>query len=239
MPGFACGVLLQTQLAAQYNSTGTVTYRSLYQLIPAIGTGIRLLRGMIRFGYSLQWVNEAIGNVTTSSLTSLAYNKGISQGSGISHNLGVGLTLPIKFLPSFDLVVRNATATSFISPVIYSFAPSSTSVPSTEPMTFDGSFSLQPHLGRGSMLNLVAEYRDILNKSNDALWGRLAFGGELSLRGRFFLRGGYSGGYPAAGFGMKNGKTELSFAWFTAEIGSSYKNDGDTRIMMQYQLRSF
>jgi hypothetical protein len=239
MPGFSVGVLLQSQIGAQLNADSTVTYRSLYQLIPAVGTGFKLFRGLIRFGYSLQWVNQAVGNVTTASSTSLAYTDGIAQGSAISHNLGVGVTLPFRLVPTFDLVVRNAMGANYISPVIYPFTSSSTSVPVTEAMTFDGSFSLQPHLGRVTILNIVGVYRDILNQSQDSVLGRIALGAEIAVRRRFFFRAGFSGGYPSAGFGLKAGKRELSFAWYTTEIGTSFMSQGDTRFMMQYQIGSF
>ena len=88
-------------------------------------------------------------------------------------------------------------------------------------------------------MNIVAEYRDILNQSQVASLGRFSLGGELSVRGKLFIRGGWNAGYPAAGIGVKAGKTELSLSWYTVEIGNGYMNQGDTRYIMQYQMRGF
>ncbi|MEO5971422.1 MAG: hypothetical protein ABIQ95_15970 [Bdellovibrionia bacterium] len=239
MPGFACGILMQRQFGGQLNADGTVSYRSLNQLIPAIGTGFKLFEGLIRVGYSMHWVIQALGTFTRADPSTLSYTQELAQGSAFSHNLGVGFTLPVKLLPTFDLVVRNAVGTRYGAPVIYSFSSSSTTVPALEAMTFDGSFSIQPHLGKGSFLNIIAEYRDILSQSQVALLGRISLGAELAVRGRYFFRGGWGAGYPSAGLAIRTRKSELSLAWYATEIGTGYLSQGDTRFMLQYQIRSF
>ena len=88
-------------------------------------------------------------------------------------------------------------------------------------------------------MNIVAEYRDILNQSQVAALGRFSVGGELALRGKVFFRGGWGGGYPSAGLGVKAGKNELSFAWYSVEIGNGYMDQRDTRFSMQYLMKGF
>jgi hypothetical protein len=239
IPGFACGVLMQKQFGGQLNADGTVSYRSLSQLIPAIGTGFKLFQGLIRVGYSMHWVVQALGTFSRVDSSTLSYSSGLAQGSALSHNLGIGFTLPVKLLPTFDLVVRNAVSARYGAPVIYSFSSDSTTVPALEAMTLDGGFSIQPHLGRGSLLNIVAEHRDILNQSQVGILGRISLGAELAVRGRYFFRGGWGSGYPSAGLAIRTRKSELSLAWYTTEIGTSFLSQGDTRFMMQYQIRSF
>lgn len=236
--GFSFGILGQSQLAAKASGS-SVTYQSLYQIIPAIGTGFRLANGIIRIGYSLQWVNSAAGTYTSATTSGLAYNQNLTQGSALSHNFGLAITVPIAFLPSLNAVVRNAFGAHYVPFVMLQMASGSTGTPATEPMTFDASFSIQPRLGRGVSINLSVEDRDITNQANAIFMAHLAVGIELVFGEKFFIRGGYGSGYPSAGLGIRGKSTEFSLAWFTEELGTSYLQQGDNRFMLQYQIKAF
>lgn len=236
--GFAFGVLAQSQVYAQVNPDGTVRYRSLYQLVPGVATGVRLAGGIVRLGYSLQWVNQASGTQeNVSAASELGYNQNLAQGSAFSHNFGLALTLPLRLLPSFNVVARNVLGARYTSRSIYSFTPTPSGVPADEPMTIDASFSIQPKMGAGAYFNLILVDRDATNVSGVSLMGRLALGIEFSFRDAFFLRGGWGSGYPNAGLGLKRQGGEFSLSWCSEEVGVSYQSVRDTRFMMQYQVR--
>ena len=59
MKDFGFGVLAQTLDEAKVNSNGSITYRSVYQIIPTAGFALRLAEGIVRIGYSIQYVNES------------------------------------------------------------------------------------------------------------------------------------------------------------------------------------
>jgi hypothetical protein len=239
LPGFAIGLLMDSQTSAQYSTDGSIQYRSRYQFIPTIGTGFKLFSGLVRVGYSLQWVNQASGSGSALVTDDLSYTNRLQKGSTLSHNFGLAMTVPVRYLPTFNFVVRNAFGSSYRN---FSFLPvsvNSSGVPSTEPMTLDGSFSLQPKLGQGATLNLGLVYRDMTNRSGVLLMGHFALGAEFVFRDQFFIRGGWGGGYPAAGVGLKNRRAEMSFAWFSEEVGSQYLGQRDRRVMFQYQIRTF
>jgi hypothetical protein len=239
--GFAFGLLLQSQTAAVQNADGSIHYRSTYQLIPTAGTGIKLANGIVRLGYSLQYVNEAVGDVTVpaSGTGTLGYNQGLAQGSALSHTLGATITMPWQYLPSASLVARNVGGTHYSSNSLYQFTPNSTGAPATENMSLDSAFMLQPKLGNGSYWNLVAEYRDMTNSSGIDYLGRIAFGSEFALRDSIFLRAGWGSGYPSAGLGVKTKKGELSLTWYSEELGTSYHDLRDQRFMLQYSVKAF
>jgi hypothetical protein len=239
--GIAFGVLAQSQLAAVANTNGTISYRSLYQLIPTAGTGISLANGIVRLGYSLQWVNQASGTVSNADPTqgSLGYNQQLQQGSFFSHNVGFALTLPYMYLPQLNIVARNLFNTGFNSSSLYSFTPSSTGTPSQDPATFDVGASFVNKLGGGDSVNFSAVDRDSTNRSNISILGRMALGAELDLREILFLRAGWGSGYPTAGLALKISKSEISFAWTSEEIGTSYHSDRDERYLLQFQFRAF
>jgi hypothetical protein len=239
LPSVSMGLLYQFQNAARSNGDGTYTYRSLSQLIPTLGTGFRWFNGLVRFGYSLQWVNQTSGTKTVPASSLSNYSNGMDQGSGISHNFGLALTLPVRSLPSLNVVVRNAFETSFNRYSLLSFASNSAGAPANDPMTIDASFELQPKLGRGVSMNLVAQGRDLTNRSGTAWMAHLALGAELNFSNYLFLRGGWGSGYPSAGAGVKQKNGEFSLSWSSAELGSHYLSQRDVQYMLQYQVRAF
>lgn len=241
LPGFAFGLLWSNQFGATYNSAGdTVTNRSFYQLIPTFGTGFRLFKGILRGGYSMQWVNQASGGTTVaSSSPSLAYNLGLAQGSTFSQNLGLAVTFPVMLLPSINIVARNLFGAPYSNFSLLSFATSPSGAPAAEPMTIDASFSIQPTLGGGAEMNLVIVDRDATNQSGVALMGHIAVGAEFIFRNKFFLRGGWGEGYLSGGLSFRRPGGEISLTYYNVEVGQAFQSTADTRFMLQYQLRNF
>jgi hypothetical protein len=191
-------------------------------------------------GYSLQWVHQGSGTLTVPSTTDpLGYNQGLAKGSALSHNVGFALTLPVAYLPSFNLVARNLLGANFGSTAILPLVANSSGVPENEPTTFDVSFSAQSKLGRGSYFNFVSQVRDFTNRSHVSGLVRAALGLELSYKDQVFLRGGFGSGYPTAGLGLKSGKGEFSATWGSEEIGSNYHSLRDTHFIIQYQAKTF
>jgi hypothetical protein len=241
--GIAFGLLIQEQVRARYNTNGSnpaIDYKSNYQLIPAIGGALRLAEGIVRIGYSLQWVNQASGEVDGSSPTgSLGYNQGLQKGSALSHTLGFALTMPYQHLPELNIVGRNLFMARFSGAAMMPFAKDSMGTPGNEATSFDVSLSWIEKIGAGSEFTWVMEDRDALNSSHISVLGRLALGLEFNFRHVLFLRGGWGSGYPNFGLGLRRKKSELSLTWSNAEIGTGYHDVQDTRYILQYQVRAF
>ncbi|MFL5812776.1 MAG: hypothetical protein ACJ763_04310 [Bdellovibrionia bacterium] len=241
--GIAFGLLIQEQVRARYNTSGSnpaIDYKSNYQIIPAMGGALRLAEGIVRIGYSLQWVNQASGEVDGSSPTgSLGYNQGLQKGSALSHTLGIALTMPYQHLPELNIVGRNLFMARFSGAAMMPFAQSSNGTPGNEGTSFDVSLSWIEKIGAGSEFTWVIEDRDAVNSSHISVLGRLAIGLEFNFRHVFFLRGGWGSGYPNVGLGLRRKKSELSLTWSNAEIGTGYHDVQDTRYILQYQVRAF
>jgi hypothetical protein len=238
--GIGFGLLIQEQVRAKYNSNDTVDYNSNYQLIPAIGGALRLAEGIVRIGYSAQWVNQASGSVSgVPASNSLGYNQGLQKGSAISHTLGIALTMPWQHLPELNVVGRNLFMARFSGAAMMPFASSSTGAPANEATSFDVSLSWIEKVGSGAEFAWVIQDRDALASSRISLLGRLAIGLEFDFRHVLFLRGGWGSGYPNAGLGLRRKKSELSITWSNVEIGTGYHDRQDTRYLLQYQVRAF
>lgn len=233
---FFFGVLFQNQFGSR-NTGGGIAYRSLYQLIPTVGTAFSIADGVLRLGYSLQWVNSAVGNfLATPGASTAHYNTGLSQGSAFSHTMGVTVTLPMSFLPQLNFVVRNFLNATYMPFTLLPVASGSPGLPPTEPMSFDGAFGIRPKFGRGLALAISLQYRDIANTANTIFISHLALGAEFSIRDMLFFRGGFQGGYASAGFGVRTKSSEFNIAWYSEELGSTYLGQQDMRYLLQYQI---
>ena len=243
--GFAFGVLLKSDVGAVSNSGGSITYKSLYQLIPTVGGGVRLAGGIVKLGYSLQWVNEAAGSDTVNpsalpaSCPTLGYNQCLAQGSAFSNNVGMTVTMPWQYLPAMSIVARNIGGEHFGTSSLYHFSPTPTGTLPYQPMSVDAAFSMQPRIGSGSYVNLVGQLNDMTDTSGMGIMGRWAAGAEMSVRNVFFLRGGWGQGYPSAGFGVRQRHGEIDFTWYSEELSDTYHGQRDQRYMFQYVVRAF
>jgi hypothetical protein len=238
--GFAFGILAQTQVSAIKNVDGSYTYRSTYQMIPTVGTGLTLASGIVRIGYSLQLVDEAVGtNNVPASSTNLGYNQSLAQGTGVSQMIGTTVTMPWQYLPAASFVARNLGGTHYSTASLVNFTPNSTGAPPEDKMSFDAALSMQPKIANGSYFNLVLEDRDITDTSGMSILGRVALGAEMSIRNSFFLRAGWGSGYPSAGIGIRDKRGEFTLTWYSEEIGQSYHDMRDERYLFQYAIKAF
>lgn len=237
---FAFGVLVQDQLGAKEDTDGNVTYRSLYQIIPTVGTGVRLAQGIVRLGYSLQWVNQASGTVVLpSDDASLGYSRNLKKGGGFSHNIGGALTFPWQYLPQLNIVMRNVGGLKFKSSALMPLAAGEAGTLSEEKMTIDSSLSFQPKAGGGGFYNLVLQLRDISNTSATGIMDRVAVGTEFSYRDVLMFRAGFSNWYPSAGIGLRRKSGELGLTWYSEELGAASRTQRDTRFLLHYQVGVF
>ncbi len=237
--GFSAGLLFQTRLAATSDGS-QIRYKSKYQLIPAAGFGLPLASGVVRLGYSLQWVNQASGDITVPvDSEPLGYNQRLGQGSAFSHNFGFALTLPFAYLPAFNVVARNVGGARFSGGTLISFAQNKNGAPAAEPFSMDASFSIEPKLGSGINSRWAYVLRDATGSSGISILGRSALGLELDFGRKFFVRTGVAGGYPSAGIGFTTPRGDFHLSWFSEETGSGFRSERDIRYMMQFQVRAF
>lgn len=240
IPGFFVGLLLSSDVLAKDNADQTLTYGSLYQLIPVVGTAVKLWGGRIRFGYSFQWIHENSGQVTVPYDTLDGYRYQLDQGSTFSHQVGGLFVLPLRGMTTFGFIARNVGGTHYSQQKLFLKSPQTTGdTPRNVPMTIDTSLSVQSAAGRGGAFQWVTEYRDIENKSGMTVINRLASGFELSVYQAFFLRLGWRSGYPAGGFGIKTRKSELDVSIYTKQLNTFYQSHPSTQVMLQYKVRSF
>ncbi len=236
--GLALGVLYQKSFRAISTDGATVEYQTQNDFIPSIGMGFRLASGVVKVGYVAQWINRASGTVSVDSAAASSYSDGLATGSGIAHNLGVTVTLPSNYTPTVSIVSRNFLGTTLSDAIGVDFLASNPSgTLESLPMTYDLAVGFEPKLGGAQTMKYVFEYRDLLGESGEPLLGRLRTGLEIGLGGVLFIRGGFGGGYPSAGLGLRTPRSEFSFAWFSNEMGTGFRSSRDVQYMAQLRLR--
>ncbi|HUP56220.1 MAG TPA: hypothetical protein VM598_02130 [Bdellovibrionota bacterium] len=237
--GFAAGLLVQSQLLATGDLSGNIRNRSSYEIIPTAGFGFRTAGGILRMGYSFQWVNRAAGDVLLPAGADLGYNQGLSQGSAMSHNAGMQITLPYAYLPSAAIVARNIFGAHYSSWTLLNLSNASPGTPPDEPMSLDAALSLSPRISGSSTMNWVFELKDFTNISGVSLIGRVAVGLEVGLANAFYLRGGWGSGYPSFGFGIRRKQSEIGFSYMSEEIGQRYHHERDVKYLVHFLVRAF
>ncbi len=241
MRHFAVGILIQSQMYSFASSDGNINSVAKYQIIPTAGFGIPLARGIVRLGYSFQWVNETSGRqAAAASDPNLGYTNGVQQGSGFSHNAGFALVLPVKYNPSLNIVARNIGGTTYSSTTLYPWSSNSSGTPDTDPMSVDASFSLNPKMSRGGGAHIVLQLRDILGSSGFSIIRRATFGMQINFAKTLYFRFGLNGlYYPSVGIEFKRKKTSFGFAWYSEEIGTPDAPHRDIQFRLQLQLKAF
>jgi hypothetical protein len=217
-------------------------YRSEYQLIPAVNFSLPLARGIFKIGYSGQWVNQSVTHRTIDlASTGVSYRNGLYEGSGLSHNMGLSITLPYVYLPSVHIIARNIGNTSFGSFTLFPFAGSERlGTPPDELASYDLAAGFIQRISGPNMLAWNFEFKDMTGSSGRPLSERLSLGFEMGFNQKFYLRAGWGMMHPSAGIGFKFNSSEINFTWFNERLRENTGAvESSTKLLFQYQLRVF
>ncbi len=238
--GFALGVLYHQSAAARAEDDGTFTIRGHREIVPAVGFALRLASGVFRIGYSGQYVSKTEGAESgVASDSTREWHDGFSQGAGISHNLGMALTLPWNFSPSINFVARNVGGLSFNRDPLMNLANDSIGAPTDVPATYDLAYGMHFKLTSGGAVHVAAEYRDILGASGESILSRTALGLEVDIGSKFQIRGGVGAARLSYGFGLRGRKSDLQLVWYGEDWGPGLLTNGDPRWALQWRARLF
>lgn len=119
------------------------------------------------------------------------------SGRSLQLNAATRLTLPITFIPTFSVVLRNATSNDWD-------AAGAAGAPNEIKQTIDTGFSITPQLGRRSRLHMEVNLKDIGDSYETSVQRRLAAGMELDFNRRLFIRMGYGDGWGSGGIGVRS-----------------------------------
>lgn len=233
--GFAFGVLVQERNRA-YSDGTQVYYQTMSQIIPVVGYGLSLARGVVRLGYSFQLVNEASGIAQSTSDSSAGYLKGISSGMGLSHTASVNFAFPFRYLPTFSLLARNALGTRFSRSPLLKRADSPSGNPADQPASYDAAFGFMLRLGGTLKTNGYLQLKDMLGGTPISLIDRMSVGLDFNVSPAVSLRVGASGLRWSGGLGYRSESSEINLAYYKEPIPFTSISAEDVRFALQYKV---
>jgi hypothetical protein len=222
--------------ALSWGGTNTY-YKTVSQTIPTVGYGLSLARGVVRLGYSLQYVNESEGSESIpNSQSGAAFLSGLSQGHAFSHTASVNFVLPFQYLPTFSVVGRNLFGLHYTAGDILPRAQDASGLPADESMSVDMALGFTTRISGPMKANWYVQYQDATNSIGLPIMQKLGLGANLGLSQAFSVRAGFTGNQFSAGFGYKSEASEINLAWYHEQSPFPTVSYWDTRYTLQYKL---
>jgi hypothetical protein len=237
---WAAGILIQEHSRAISDGTN-VTYQAINQIVPTIGFGFGMARNVMRFGYSLQYVNQTSGTATGVSDSSASFMSGLARGSGLSHNVSFNFALPFTFLPSFTVVARNLGGLTFSGSRLIPRGTNFQGSLEEEPMTIDASFDALFKVTGNFHIRMMLEYRAMNNSVAfpNAL-DKFNLGMDIPLSRHFAIRAGAMGLTNFSyGIGYKGDYGELNLAGYSERTPFSTGETYESRYALQFKIRLY
>jgi hypothetical protein len=178
---------------------------------PVVALNISLFGGILKLGASGVYLirkdlYESIGPSDPIDIADEDYK----YGRSLQITAGSRLTLPYKMLPTFSVVLRNATNAPFDNEDLGG-------PPDKIKQTMDVGFSITPQIGKLSRVHIEANLKDLHNAYETNSKRRVAAGVELDINRRIFLRGGYGDGWGSGGFGVRSRRVIVDFTTYAVD----------------------
>lgn len=147
-------------------------------------------------------------------------------GKSLQVTTGARLTLPVALIPTFSIVLRNATQNDFE-------ATDMGGSPDEIKQTMDAGFSITPQIGKAMRVHMEVNLKDINNSYDTDAKRRLAAGVELDFNRRIFLRGGYGDGWGSGGIGVRSRTFILDLTTYAVDRSKDgFREEEDRRWAM-------
>jgi hypothetical protein len=233
--GLGVGVLYQNRVRA-YSDGTTAHYQTLDDLVPAVGYGLSLARGVVRIGYSLQYINDASGVAQSASNSSASFLNGVKQGHAFSSNASVNFAFPFTYLPTLSLLGRNIGGLHFVDGNLLSPAKNASGTPDDIKGSIDAAFNFTVRLSGTLKSYWFLEYDDVTSTAGLPFLERTRAGLEIDFTPAFSLRGGMNGVQFSGGIGFRSESSEINVTYYNDRSPFPANGYWDTRYALQYKV---
>lgn len=243
------GLLMQANIDA--GNTGTYfeddtnnpvfAVKNTYDIIPTFTIGMPLFASILKLGATAKiiWRAQFDEELPYSEMIDLSFREDLSEGFAFAIDGGAILTMPVRYLPSFSLVVRNIGNSKF-----YSFKnimnPDATGVPNTILQTYDVGYGMYIIISDQLKMRYAFDYRDILDAYNNHWSKHIHTGAELSIGKSKIpfmqIRTGVNQLRWTFGLSLKSKNNTFDFAFYGEELGNSLRERGDNRYVFRYVI---
>lgn len=165
---------------------------------PVMALNASLFGGVFKIGASAVYLNrrelyKEFGPTDPVDIDGNDYK----SGKGLQLTAGARVTFPVSLLPTFSVVLRNATNNDW-EDVKNSGAPEEIE------QTIDAGFSITPQISKMSRIHMEVNLKDVNDAYDTDYKRRLAAGMEIDFNRRIFLRAGYGDGWGSGGIGVRS-----------------------------------
>ena len=241
IPNFGFGILAKWESNVSADdpvSNITINYRNDY--VATMAYNFRLFDGILKIGFNGKFIDriEVRDRVIPASTTDLTFESIASEGTGISTDVGIIATAPVRLLPALGIVVRDAGNTKFD---LTDGAIHKTSTrPLEEKQKIDAGLSISPIFGKNVRATIAAEVHNVMTEDEEEaqdIMRRFHAGMELNVADFFFIRGGWHQKYYTAGFEFASARFQLQGATYGEDIGTPNNPREDRRVVGKFSLR--
>lgn len=236
---FGLGIYANYLLGGEINAAGDnmdVYYRS--DMALALGYNFRFFDGRIKLGFNVKLLNRVeLDSPTTDPNGSLDLQSlGVTEGTGLSTDVGLIMTAPWIWLPTLSAVVHDVGNTSFDK--ANGVRMSTTNRPNMVKQDVDVAVALFPIHTNRVRSSWTIEYRGLLTSSEETDKAKLLHAGmEFNFGDVFFVRGGYNQRYFTGGFELSSENMQVQLASYGEEVGTNTAPKEDRRTVVKLAFR--
>jgi hypothetical protein len=165
---------------------------------PVLSLSGSIFGGVLKIGASAVYLNrrelyKSFGPTDPVSVSESDYK----TGKSLQLTAASRLTLPFTLLPTFSLVLRNATDNDYED-------IGAGGAPGLIRQTMDAGFSITPQISKTSRLHMEVNLKDLNNAYRTDYKRRAAAGVEWDFIRRIFIRAGWGDGWGSGGIGVRS-----------------------------------
>ncbi len=233
--GLGVGLLIQDRSRA-YSDGTNVHYQTDNELVPAVGYGLALARGVIRLGASIQYVNQVSGTNSFASTSTGNFTSGVDSGHGFSTTASGSIIFPFTYLPTITFVGRNIGGMHFTSGTIYPKGDNIQGQPDDLQTSVDAAFNFMVRISGQTKSYWFIQMDDITSSYSMPFLERFHAGIDFHLNEHVGLRVGVNSTQLSGGIGYKSEQSEINLAYYHEASPFSSISYWDTRFALQYKV---
>ncbi len=239
--GFSLSVLANHETAA-LSDGGNVDVKSHTDMGLTVGFARNMAGNLVKLGVAGKFLirDELKGEFAHGILATeddVAANS--REGIGFGIDVGLMVTLPMKYLPSLGVVARDVLNTSFTSSNILN--SQATGTPDSIARSFDVGFSINPRFSRIWQTRLSVDLKH-LERTDLPFTKRLHVGLQLfslERKRKFYIWLGLNQLYPCGGVGLNLPGGNLELVTYAQDKAPGALAEADRRIMLRYTVGFF